>query len=179
MGGSDADVGDMDIPDSDVDLDMDASELDADTDMDLGNDFDATPPFHFFTVRNFIAFFTLFGWAGIAAWDNGMSKTWTIVIAIAAGLVAMLVVASLFYFISKLVDSGGAMNYRNAINKVGNVYIPITANSGNIGKIQINIQGSLRECQAITRGNEDLKTGSVVKVVGVTSNDILIVQKHI
>ena len=80
-----------------------------------------------------------------------MNRTWTIVIAIMAGLFAMLIVASLFYFMGKLVDSGGALNLKNALNKVGNVYIPIKANSGSIGKVQMNIQGSLRELQAMTK----------------------------
>lgn len=173
MGGTDADVGDADLPDLDTDTD-----IDADGDYDHGgNDFDMEPSFHFFTIRNFIAFFTLFGWSGIAAFENGLDRTWTIVVAICAGLFAMLIVASLFYFMGKLVDSGGALNLRNAIGKVGNVYIPIKAKSESTGKVQINIQGSLRELAAMTKGEEDLKTGAVVKVVGVASNSILIVEK--
>ncbi len=173
MGGTDADIGHADIPDADMDTHIDSVH-----DYDSGgNDFDMEPAFHFFTIRNFIAFFTLFGWAGIAAFENGMNRTWTIVIAIMAGLFAMLIVASLFYFMGKLVDSGGALNLKNALNKVGNVYIPIKANSGSIGKVQMNIQGSLRELQAMTKGSEDLQTGTVVKVVGIASNSILIVEK--
>ena len=169
MGGTDADIGDADLPDTDADS--------VDNYDSGGNDFDMEPAFHFFTIRNFIAFFTLFGWAGIAAFENGMDKTWTIIIAILVGLFAMLVVASLFYFMGKLVDGGGALNLKNAVSKVGNVYIPIKANSESIGKVQINIQGSLRELQAMTKGAEDLKTGTIVKVVGVASNSILIVEK--
>lgn len=173
MGGTDADVGDADLSGLDTDGDIDAAE-DYDTG---GDDFDMTPSFHFFTIRNFIAFFTLFGWAGIAAFENGLNRTWTIIIAMLAGIFAMFIVASLFYFMGKLVDNGGALSLKNAINKIGNVYIPIQANSGSIGKININIQGSLRELQAMTQGDKDLKTGTVVKVVGIASDSILIVEK--
>lgn len=176
MGGSDADVGggsDVSDFDGDVDADMDAA---GDYDS-MDDNIDATPPFHFFTIRNFVAFFTLFGWAGIAAIENGIGKTWTIAIAIGAGMIAMLAVSGLFYFMGKLVDGGGTLKISNALNKVGDVYIPIKANAGSIGKVQITVQGSLREMQAITKGDADLKTGTVVKVTGIASNNILIVEK--
>ena len=178
MGGSDADVGggDTDISgldlDEDIDLDMDADSGDgADSDMN-----DITPTFHFFTIRNFIAFFTMFGWAGIAAIRNGFSVSGTIAIAIGAGLVAMLIVSALFYFLSKMQDAGGTLNIRNALGKTGEVYIPILGEGKNLGKIQITVQGTLREMQAITKGEDDLPTGTVVKVTGVMSNNILVVE---
>jgi membrane protein implicated in regulation of membrane protease activity len=179
MGGSDADVGggDTDISgldlDEDIDLDMDAGGTDgADSDMS-----DVTPAFHFFTIRNFIAFFTMFGWAGIAAIKNGFSVSGTIAIAFGAGLVAMLIVSALFYFLSKMQDSGGTLNIRNALGKTGEVYIPVLGESKNIGKIRITVQGTLREMQAITKGEDDLPTGTVVKVTGVMNDNILKVEK--
>ncbi len=179
MGGGDADIGGSEIDISGIDPDADAN-------IDLSNVSDASdssgitdidPSFHFFTLRNFIAFFTMFGWAGIAAWNEGLSRTWTIVVALAAGLFMMAVVAALFYYISKLQDSGGSIKIRNALNQVGNVYIPIKADGGNVGKVQITIQNSLREMPAITKGDMDLATGTVIKVVGIVSNSILVVQK--
>ena len=179
MGGGDSDIGGGDTDISGIDLEADA-------DVDLSNVSDTTdasditdidPSFHFFTVRNFIAFFTMFGWAGIAAWNEGLSKTWTIVVAIAAGLITMGVVTALFYYISKLQDAGGNIRISNALNQIGNVYIPIKADGGNVGKVQITIQNSLRKMPAITKGEEDLATGTVVKVVGIVSNSILVVQK--
>lgn len=179
MGGSDADVGGGDTDISGLDVDED---IDVDIDTDGGDSADAdmndvVPTFHFFTIRNFIAFFTMFGWAGIAAIRNGFSVSGTITIAIAAGLVVMLVVSALFYFISKMQDAGGTLKIRNALGKTGEVYIPILGKGKNIGKIQITIQGALREMQAITKGKDDLPTGTVVKVVGALSNSILVVEK--
>ncbi|MCD4737424.1 MAG: hypothetical protein K8R53_15375 [Bacteroidales bacterium] len=182
MGGSDSDVGggetDISGLDLETDIDIDADMIDVSDAMDSSDaPFDLDPSFHFFTIRNFIAFFTLFGWAGIAAWNEGMSKTWTILIATAAGLLAMIIITALFYFISKMQDSGGALRIRYALNQIGNVYIPIKAKAGNVGKVQIALQDSMREMQAITRGDEDLNTGAVVKVVGIVSNSILVVEK--
>jgi len=182
MGGEDTDIGggDTDISglDLDAEVDIDISDMDASEAAGSAGDLsDMDPSFHFFTIRSFIAFFTLFGWAGIAAIDAGLSKTITIIIAITAGLVAMGLISTLFYFVSKMVDSGGALRIKNALNKVGDVYIPVKANAGNVGKIQITIQGSLREMQAITKKEEDLSTGTVVRVTGIVSNSILVVEK--
>ncbi len=170
MGGTDADVGGG----------VEVSDMDTGTSDEYNHDdpdFDGETPFHFFTVRNFIAFFTLFGWTGIAGNAGGLDKTWTIIVALVVGLLAMLIVASLFYFIGKMVDAGGELDLKKAINKLGTVYIPIKANTGNVGKIQINLQGAKREMQAINRGSEDLTTGTVVKVVSIYANTIFVVEK--
>lgn len=138
---------------------------------------DAMPQFAIFTIRNFIAFFTVLGWTGIAAVRGGLSTIWVIVLALLLGLVAMFLVSALFYFISRLADSGGNLNIQNAINQIGTIYLPVKANGGNIGKIQLTVQGSVREMQAITKADEDLHTGTAVKVVGIASDSILIVEK--
>ncbi|MCD4697596.1 MAG: hypothetical protein K8S16_15325 [Bacteroidales bacterium] len=182
MGGGDSDIGggDTDISgmDLDADTDINLSDIsDAGEATDVSNISDADISFHFFTVRNFIAFFTMFGWAGIAAWNEGLSKTWTITVAVVVGGITMAVVSALFYYMSKLQDAGGSLKIRNALNKVGSVYIPIEAAGGNVGKVQITIQDALREMPAITKGDEDLATGTVIKVVGIVSNSILVVQK--
>jgi len=185
LDGASSDVGDglsdgsgldLDI-DTDVDIDVD---IDADVDPDAAPDQNVaghdTPMFSFFTFRNFVAFFAVFGWAGIVGIHNDFGKGWTIAFAIVLGLAMMFVVSGLFYFMNRMVDSG-TMNIRNALNQVGNVYIPIKANAGNTGKIQVNIQDSIREMNAITRREEDLPTGTVVRVTGIVSGNILVVEK--
>lgn len=177
MGGSDTDVGGGDSDVSGLDLEVD-SDIDTTDSVDHSSaNHDIDPSFNFFTIRNFIAFFTLFGWSGIAAFESGLGKSWAIVIAAIGGLVAMLAVSTLFYFMSKLVDNGGTLIISNALNKIGKVYIPILANNGNIGKVEINVQGSVREMQAMTKGDTDLKTGMPVKVTGISNGNILIVEK--
>lgn len=136
----------------------------------------SAPGFDIFTIRNFITFFTIFGWAGIAGIHGGLNKIWTIVMAVGFGTAVMFLVAGLFYLIYRLAASG-TLNIANALNQVGNVYIPIQANGGNIGKIQITVQGSLREMQAMTDGKEDLPTGTVIKVIKIISDNILLVEK--
>lgn len=134
------------------------------------------PQFSIFTFRNFVAFFTVFGWAGIAGIHYEFSTIGVIVFASVCGIGAMLLVSALFYFIGRMAESGN-MDIRQAINQTGSVYLPIKANSANVGKIQVTFQDSYHDLKAITRKDDDLPTGTVVKVVGIASGDILIVEK--
>ena len=137
---------------------------------------DAGPGFSFFTLRNFIAFFTVFSWSGIALINAGFSNGLTIFLAIILGIVTMLIISSLFYFTMKMADSGN-ITIKNAIGATGKVYLPIKANKGNIGKVQVTFQGSLREAQAVTIGDYDLSTNTIIKVTGLESDNILIVER--
>ncbi len=165
IGGASSDVG-GDVPDDIGDADFDLNDF-ADA---------AQPSFSFFTFRNFVAFFAVFGWAGIVGIKNGFSDLMVVIFGIVCGLLIMLIISTLFYFISKLADSGN-LDIRNTINQVGNVYLPIKANSGNIGKVQVTVQDSNREMRAVTHKDQDLPTGTVIKVTGIESGSILVVEK--
>jgi hypothetical protein len=147
----------------------------ADFEMDGEFDIDGSG-FHFFTIKNLIAFFTLFGWTGIAAIDAGLSKAMVIFVASISGVIMMTIMATMFYFISKLSDSG-TLNMKNALGGIGEVYLTIGANRSSIGKINIRIQGALREVEALTDEQEDLKQGMVVQVEHIETNGIVIVNK--
>ncbi len=151
----------------DSDMDSDMSDLDAD---------DGGVGFQFFTFKNVIAFFTIFGWTGVTCLDAGLSRVTTIVFSSLAGLAMMVLTSLLFYWMSKLAQSG-TLKIRNAIGVVGEVYLPIGANRSKIGKIQIKVQGSLRELEAITDAVEELKTNTIIKVSDVVSDELLLVEK--
>ncbi|SFI54590.1 hypothetical protein [Olleya namhaensis] len=148
----------------------DFGDVDADIDGDTGIGF------QFITFKNLVGFFTIFGWSGIACIDAGLSQTLTIIIAIACGMVMMAIMAAMFYSMRKLSDSG-TLDYNNAINQIGEVYLTVGANRSKIGKAHVRIQGALRELEALTDHPTDLKTGTVIQVKEVTSNGILIIDK--
>ena len=150
-------------------------DIDADVDADVDFDVDGGG-FHFFTIKNLIAFFTIFGWSGIAALDADFGKFATIAIATLCGIIMMLIMATMFYFVSKLNDSG-TLNIQNAIGAIGEVYLTVGAERSRIGKVSVRIQGSLREMEALTDEDKDLATGTVVSVRAVTSNGILIIDR--
>ncbi len=150
----------------------DIGDIDGDLDLDAGIDF------QFLSFKNLVGFFTIFGWTGIACLSAELSYGTTLIISLFCGLLMMFAMASLFYFLSKLNSSGGALKIKNALGGIGEVYSTIGANRSTIGKVQIKVQGGYRELEALTDESYDLKQGNIVKVSEITSNGILIVNKY-
>ena len=148
------------------------SEADVDTDIET----DVGIGIQFFTFKNVMAFFTLFGWTGIVCLDNGYSIGTSITLAMFAGLAMMLLLSFIFLWISKLSESG-TLKISNAIGEVGEVYLSVGSKRSKIGKITIDVQGSKRELSALTDSEVDLKQGDVIKVLGVVSGEILLIEK--
>ncbi|MDB9781724.1 hypothetical protein OAE07_00450 [Winogradskyella sp.] len=142
------------------------------------DDFDADVEagFQFISFKNLIGFFTIFGWTGIACIDAGLSTPIILITSVISGLLMMVIMAALFYFISKLSDSG-TLNYKNALDAIGEVYLTIGADRSRMGKVTLRVQGAMRELDALTDSLTPLKTGTIIKVVDVTSNGILIVDQ--
>lgn len=150
----------------------DTDEIDTDAEIDS----DTGVGFQFITFKNLVGFFTLFGWSGIACIDAGLSKPITITISMVCGLIMMAIMGAMFYYMRKL-NHSGTLNFKNAIGGVGEVYLTIGANRSSIGKAHVRIQGALRELEALTDSETDLKSGSVITVKQVTENGILIVEQ--
>ncbi|NDV41818.1 hypothetical protein [Flagellimonas sediminis] len=146
----------------------DMGDVDADIEADTGIDF------QFLSFKNLMGFFTIFGWSGIACIESGLSTGLSIFISVVCGLLMMLAMASLFYYLAKL-QSSGTLNLKNAVNQIGEVYLTIGAKRSRIGKVSVNVQGTLQELQALTDEDQDLVQGNVVKVQEVTDTGILIV----
>jgi len=141
--------------------DMDAVDVDMDADVGIG--------FQFLTFKNIVG-------AGIAAIKNGESNTFVLIVSSIAGLVMMFLLAAMFRWMSKQAESG-TLRIGNAIGKIGEVYTTIGKNRDSMGKIQIKVQGALRELDALTDEDEDLVHGNVVKVLKVISGELLLVAK--
>lgn len=186
--GSDADA------DSDFDADADAgtdfdgdsdfgadSDFDADTDHDVHHDsmpHDHDAGLRVFTFRGFIAFFTIFGWGGLALMKLGSGAIVALIISIILGSLFMLLDAVIMRAVIKM-QSDGTVDYRNAVGEVGSVYIPIPPNREGSGKITVIIQERLCECDAVTDENSKLKTGTDVVVTGLADSDTLIVETKV
>ena len=141
---------------------------------DVSIDHDAGMGYQFFTIKNLIAFFTVFGWTGIACIQGDMSKAFTIGAALVAGTLMMVMMAVLFRSMSRLKHSG-TLQIANALDKIGETYLFIPAQRNGYGKVHIKVQGSLQELQAITDDEKDIPTGKLVKVVEILNNSIIIV----
>lgn len=130
--------------------------------------------FQFFTLKNLVAFFSIFGWTGIACIDSGLPEITSLIIALVAGLIMMTVMASVFYFLGKA-NADGTLKMKNALGGVGEVYMTIKSKRGGIGKVQIKIQNSLRTLDAMTDDDQDIPTGKIITVKQVINDSILVV----
>lgn len=143
--------------------------------IDLNHEADFLAGFHLFTLRNFIIFFTGFGWAGIFAVHAGFNRIVVVFIAFGVGLFLMVAVAWMFFMMTKLTQIGN-INMNNALNASGRVYLPIPGKRSGTGQVQITVQGSVREVEAMT-DEEILPTGTLVTVIEVVNDEILVVKK--
>jgi len=128
----------------------------------------------FFTLRNMIVFFTMFGWSGLAAYKSGISDVAVTAIAVASGV---LMVAILYFIMTRAtrLRQSGTLQTKNAISQVGETYLRIPAQRNGIGKVQIQVQGRLVELDAMTDDADDIATGKPIKVLGTLNERILIV----
>jgi hypothetical protein len=152
----------------------DVSDVDSGGDVDASVEGDHGIDFQFLSLKNIVAFFTIFGWSGIACINSGLGVPITIIISIAAGLLMMVIMAALMYFMFKLTDDG-SLKMINAKGKIGTVYLTIPPKRSGMGKVQISVQG-LRTLDAMTDNKEELKTGSIIEVTEIFNNEILIVK---
>lgn len=155
----------------------DIGEMSAEGDADAAIEGDTGIDFQFLSVKNLVGFFTIFGWTGIICLGYGLGPGWSTVIAAMAGLLMMLIMASLMYSMGKLTEEG-TLNLNNAIGKSGDVYLPVPAQRKGMGKVQIQVQG-LQTLDAVTDNNEDIPTGALVDVVDVLNDQILIVKPSV
>jgi membrane protein implicated in regulation of membrane protease activity len=154
------------------DGDMD---LDADVDIDDLAHGHGDVGFHLITMQGMTGFFLIFGLVGLALTKQGQwSEGWAVLGGFAAGVVMLVVVAKLTEMMMRL-QSSGNISIRNAIGKQGTVYARIPDNG--VGQVQVTVQDRLRLYDAMTENKEALDTGEQVEVVGVVSENTLIVKK--
>ena len=73
-------------------------------------------------------------------------------------------------------SENNSFKIENTINKTAEVYLTIPETKSGKGKIQISVNGSLHELDAITNSSEKLNSGIPVKVVAI-ENNLVIVEK--
>ena len=151
----------------------DADGLDAGGNADLSIDSDTGIDFQFLSIKNLVAFFTIFGWTGVACLRGDLSIFVTIIIS-TAGLIMMTIMATIMYYMGKLSESG-SLDLNNAKGKTGTVYLPVPPGRKGSGQVQIKVQG-FQTLEAMTDETETLSTGTLVEVIDVINDEILLVK---
>ena len=88
----------------------------------------------------------------------------------------MTVLAFFVRTVMKLKNDGNLDN-RNALGVSGKVYLTVPANRKGEGKVNVMLQGSFVERDAVTDENEDIPTGCEVVVTGVSGQTTLVVNR--
>ena len=160
--GADADGTDFDM---DVDTSMDGSDL---SNIEGGS--------NLYTFRNLVNFFLGFGWSAILLQPSVKSTALLILVSVLVGVALVVAVMYLFKWLSSMQQSGNINVYKSAVGCQGKCYLRIPAERGGVGKVQITIQGAVREYNAVTDGDE-IKTGASVKVLEAVDANTLLVEE--
>lgn len=127
-----------------------------------------------FSVRGVVTMLAVTGWSGFALLDT-LPDAWAILIAVVLGVLSLVGTAYLMRAVYRLQASGN-LDVENAVGKVAEVYIPIPPKGMGSGKVTMTLQEKYCELNAITMGEEKLKTGTYVRVVAVDGTRMLVVE---
>ncbi|MBO4475988.1 MAG: NfeD family protein [Bacteroidales bacterium] len=127
------------------------------------------------TFRNFVNFFLGFGWTAIILKSSIASTGLLMLVSILVGIALVVLVMLLFKWLSSMQQAGNINVFTSAVGCEGKVYLTIPAERSGSGKVQITINNSVREYEALTDG-EALKTGTRIRVTEVIDADTLLVE---
>lgn len=155
------------------DLEMD---VDFDVDVPDGDIPDMGSGMNLYTFRNFVNFCLGFGWTSVLMYEKIRPLALLFLVAILVGIALVAAVMYLFKLLSSMQQSGNINVYKSAVGCHGTVYLTIPAERKGEGKVQISINGSIREYNALT-DDETIATGTPIKVVEVLDASTLVVSK--
>ena len=142
-------------------MDFDVGDFDGNT-MDTGG------AVSLFSIRSLVNFFVGFGWAGVSFYNDISSKALLYFVAICVGCLFSYATVFLIRKMKKL-EHNGAYKIADCVGKSCDVYLRIPAAGEGKGKVQISLNGSIHEFDAVSTG-EAIATGKRVKVVAVEGN---------
>ena len=157
--------------DADLDFDTDTSGADFDSGAEPGTGLGLL------TFRNLVNFCLGFGWTAVLLKEQIASVPLLLTIAMLVGIALVALIMMMFKWISGMQQSGNIDVWKQAVGCTGRVYLTIPANREGEGKVQININNSVREYEAVTDGGK-LPTGVQIKVVEVISESTLLVEEQ-
>jgi len=127
------------------------------------------------TLRGALAFLSVAAWSAYGF--SGFLSPWlSALIGVVLGVLAAYLMALAFRASMRL-ESEGNLNLKNAVGKIGTVYIKVPKSRSGIGKVNVTVQERYSELDAVTAGNEDLTTGTIVEITGLENETTVMVQK--
>ena len=143
-----------------------------DGDLHAADDPDAG--FAILSLRSLLAFGMFTGYTGVVTLRMGAGWPAALLAGMAGGVLAAWLAWRLLRAVLRL-QSSGTLDLQNTIGQTGEVHLHIPAHMKGAGKVMIEVQGALREMDAVSEEG-DIPTGASILVVGITAEDLLIVQ---
>ena len=172
--GADAGDGGIDADFGGTDADLGGGDLN--TDVDSSSDYsDMGSGMNLLTFRNFVNFFLGFGWTAVLFAGEIKSTAVLMLLSIVVGVALVFAVMYLFKWLSSLQQTGTINVFKTSVGCTGKVYLTIPAARSGEGKVQITINDSVREYDALTDG-EELPTGTNIKVLEAIDAHTLLVE---
>lgn len=144
-------------------------------DAELHHDgIDGDAGFTILSLRSLMAFGMFMGYTGVVVLRLGGGWLVALVAGAAAGVLAAWLAWRLLRLVLRL-QSSGTLDMQNTIGQTGEVYLPIPARMNGAGKVMVEVQGALREMDAVSE-EDTIPTGLAILVVGIMDDGTLIVQ---
>jgi len=128
-----------------------------------------------FSIRSVGAFFTGFGWTGVAMLQHGYGTGTATFAATLVGMVFLGMVIYLMRYIFSLREEG-TLNYSNAIGQIGTVYLPIPPKRKGLGQIEVLVQGRMRTVRALSDNDKKIGNRVAVRVKELVDQQTLLVE---
>jgi len=165
---------------ADVDHGMDHGDSEISEGHDAGFDHADSPDvaFKLLSINTLTAFTMMFGWIGLSSkkqflLGNGIA----LLLATAVGVVSMVIIGYMFKYSMKLTSRGERFLLEETYGDIAKVYLKIP--KGGTGKIQITVNGMLREIDAVSENGEEIASFTEVKIVEVVDSNTVAVKKHL
>jgi hypothetical protein len=132
--------------------------------------------FKLLSIRSVVAFGVLFGWAGVlyTKYNPEGNPNWTMLYSILWGLVGMLIVSSIFYFLRRMTETG-TPRLSTCVGQRGTVYMDIPA--GGTGKVRTVVSNTVSFVGARAASGEALAAGTPVVVKRLLDSSTVEVEK--
>jgi uncharacterized membrane protein YeaQ/YmgE (transglycosylase-associated protein family) len=140
---------------------------------DMATDHEGGLPFTILSIRGLLAFGMFLGYAAGAVYQSGFGLVSALIVGVFSGLLASWLAYKLLLLLLQL-QSSGTLELENAVGKTATVHLSLPEKGTAHGKVMIELQGALREMDAISEGNA-LPTGTPVLVTEVNEQGHLVV----
>lgn len=144
----------------------------ADLDFADGDTMDSGGAVSLFSIRSLVNFFVGLGWSGVTFLPV-IRQTW--IVWIISIVIGMLFAYIYIWMRKKLkgLERNGAIRYTECVGLVGDVYLHIPSQRSGRGKVQLSLNGSVHEFDAMTEGDA-VPTGAKVKVISVEGSTLMV-----